>query len=150
MTIISKFARCVDSFLHVNVLTGKFFNFSLDGILHEMLIFLLLFIAIISIVILSDCLLTRHTRWSLHSYSRSLSLLLSLILLVVLLLNSRCPTAICQVIMHDLTPLSLSLHATTRCLTLIKALGVFLFLETYILKWTILSIVVLLSICVTK
>ena len=145
VTIISELAGRVNPFLNIDVLAWKFLNFSLNGILHEMLIFLLL-LFVASVIILSDCLLAGHAWWSLHSNAGPLSLLLSLELLVVLLLDSWGPTAVCQVVVHYLTPLALSLYASTSGLACVEALGVFLFLDSDVLKGCILSIVVLLPI----
>ena len=141
MTVISKLAWCVYSFLDINILARKLFNFSLNGILHEVLIFLFKLV----IRSLSYNLLPGHIWRGLHPYARSLSLL-SLVLLVIFLLQSWGASAISKVIMHDLSPFSLSLYTSARCCSAVVAVIVFLFLETYILQSPLLGVIVLLSV----
>jgi hypothetical protein len=81
MTVISKLTRRIDSFLDIDILARKLFNFSLNCVLHEVLIFLFKLV----IRALSYNLLSRHIWRGLHSNAISLSLL-SLVLLVIFLL----------------------------------------------------------------
>jgi hypothetical protein len=48
--------------------------------------------------------------------------------------------------MHNLSPFSLSLYASTRCWSTVVAVIVFLFLETYILQSPFLGVIILLSV----
>ena len=113
MVIITELAGGIHPLLSVYILAGELLNFALDGIFHKMLLLLLLRIVLVThvldllISILSHHLLVRQIGWRLHPNSGAL------ILVVKVLLDPRGTSAISQVVMHDLSSLSLGLDTAS-------------------------------------